>query len=388
MKDNHPTRLPLHPISALLGSTLLLTLPSAQLLTKYLGFAGSVVFLVIVMVSLAIVYRCVLVRFSPTDTQVLWLTTATFLVLLTLFLVLYPLANTNVPGKGSDRDEALNAATSELLQGRYPYYPKIYSGNPITPLPGSLLLAIPFVLLGNSAYQNFFWLFAFLLTMNVYLKDKRLALLSLWVLLAFSPVVLHEIVTGGDLLANSIYVPLFVIWMVRAASRHSTSRLGRISLATLLGIGMASRANFLLILPLVFSALVRAGGWQSAVRQMMITGLTFGLLTVPFYLHDPSGFSPLHTANQLSQFEAKLPYASAIIPAFASIVALGLSFHHTNGSAQGLARNCAVVLALPVLGVTILKSIMAGYPWLAWTSLGLSFLFFGAVALSPMSTQE
>jgi hypothetical protein len=57
-------------------------------------------------------------------------------------------------------------------------------------LPGALLLAVPFVLLGNSAHQNLFWLFAFLFSLNSYLKDRRLALLLLWVILALAPVVL------------------------------------------------------------------------------------------------------------------------------------------------------------------------------------------------------
>ena len=67
-------------------------------------------------------------------------------------------------GGGSDSDDALNLATRALLHGEYPYRIRTYLGSPATYLPGSLLLAVPFVLLGNAAYQDLFWLAAFLLS--------------------------------------------------------------------------------------------------------------------------------------------------------------------------------------------------------------------------------
>ena len=62
----------------------------------------------------------------------------TALLLLALFVVVYPRVNTTTPGRGSDRDEALNLAATELLDGRYAYYPATYLGNPISPLPGAI----------------------------------------------------------------------------------------------------------------------------------------------------------------------------------------------------------------------------------------------------------
>ena len=349
---------------------------------KYLGLAGVGVYIAIASLVLWFGYRYVLARFASTVTnrQVLWLTAATLVLLLAVFCVLYPLAKSHIFGKGSDRDEALNLATTELLKGRYPYYPKTYLGGPISPLPGSLVLAVPFVLLGNSAYQNFFWLFAFLFSMNSYLKDRRLALLLLWVILAVSPVVLHEFVTGGDLLANSIYVLLFVMWMVSAIPQPGFSGWGKFLLAVLLGVGLASRANFILILPLVFSALVQAAGWKSATQYCAITCLILGLMIVPFYLYDPHGFSPLHTADKLGQFQTILPFAALIVPLLTGILALILSLHLGNGNLPVLLRNCAIVLALPVLSGTVLQSIQTANLDFSFTGYGLFFLFFGAVA--------
>jgi hypothetical protein len=79
------------------------------------------------------------------------------LVVLAVTLFIYPKANIHTPMRGSDRDDALLDATSALLRGEFPYSRPTYLGNPITPLPGALLLAVPFVLAGNAALANALW---------------------------------------------------------------------------------------------------------------------------------------------------------------------------------------------------------------------------------------
>jgi len=386
MNQYAPPRLSPRLDLSFVGFALSLLIPSTAQIQKYFGVVGVAIYIAIASSALLIVCRYVFTRFASTvtDKQVLWLIAATFLILLAVFLVVYPLANSGIVGVGSDRDEALNSATTDLLKGRYPYYGKIYTGNRISPLPGSLVLAVPFVLLGNSAYQNFFWLFAFLISMNSYLKNRWAALLLLWVILALSPVVLQELVTGGDLLANSLYVLLSVLWMVSAICQPGFNSWGKSLLAVLLGVGLASRANFILLLPLVFSALIQSVGWKSATKYGAITCLTIGVMTVPFYLHDPQGFSPLHTANKLAQFQTILPFAGIILPLATGIIAIILSFHYTNGSLHVLLRNCAIVLAFPVLSGFILQSIAVQNLNFGFTGFGLAFLFFGTVAFWPM----
>ena len=374
------------PVGSLVGFALSLLIPSTAIIQKYLGIVGVVVYIAIASLVLLIGYRYIFTRFAlmVTDKQVLWLTAATFLFLLAVFFVVYPLANSGIFGKGSDRDEGLNIVTTEFLRGHYPYYALTYLGHHIDTLPGSWVLALPFVLLGNSAYQNLFWLFAFLFTMNSYLKNRRLALLLLWVIIALSPIVLHEYVTGGDFLANPIFVLLFVMWMVNVIPKDGFSGWGNSLLAVLLGVGLASRANFAMLLPLVFSALVQRAGWKSATKYVLITCMTLGLMTIPYYLYDPQGFSPLYMQNKASQFESVLPFAGILVPMVTGIIALILSLHHANGNMHVLLRNCAIVLAFPVLSGTILKSIMTGKPDFVFTGYGLSFLFFGAISFWPV----
>ena len=323
--------------------------------------------------------RIASVASSVTDRQVWALIGLTFLALLIAFAVVYPIANAGVVGGGSDADDALNLAVSELLQGRYPYYPETYLGNPISPLPGALFLSIPFVLLGNGAYQNFFWLLVFVLAMKSYLNNGRLALLLLWLILALSPAVPYQMMIGSDYTANTLYILLFMLWLLRAASEPDLPGWQKTLPAIFLGIGLSSRANFLLILPLVAAALVRIAGWRGAIRYMGITGVAFAAVTLPFYLYDPAAFSPLHTHRDLSQFNVILPYAGVVIPLVTGVIAGLLAiFRPANQDFNMLLKQCAIVLAFPVLCGIVLATIWFGRLELAFATFGTFFLYFGA----------
>lgn len=369
----------------LVGFALSVFIPSTAVVQKYLGSTGAGVYFTFASLTLWIGHRYVFTRFlsKVTKKQTLWLIAVTFLILVIGFSVVYPFANSGIVGGGSDRDEALNIAAMELLKGHYPYYLKTYLGNLVSPLPGALLLAIPFVLLGNSAYQNFFWLVAFFFAMKSYLKDVRLALLLQWVLIALSPVILNEFVTGGDLLSNSLYVLLFVMWIVSSPiSEPGHSIWKKIYPAILLGVGLSSRANFVLLLPLVFSFLLQGAGWKSAIKYIGITCVTFCMITIPFYVYDPQGFSPLHTVSKLSQFQSVIPFAGFAIPFATAIIALILSFQRMNHNV--FFRNCAIVQAFPVLCGILLSSVKTERLDLHFAGFGLIFLFFGAAAFWPM----
>lgn len=365
----------------LIGFILSLLIPSTAVVQKYFGIKGVVAYLVVASLIIIIGYKFAIskiVRFM-TDKRLLWLVVAVFLILLVLFIIIYPIANSGLLGRGSDRDEALNIATSELLKGHYPYYLKTYFGNPITPMPGSLVLAVPFVLIGNSAYQNLFWLFAFLFTINYLFKNKQYGFIVFFILLSLALCVMQEFVTGGDLLANSIYVLVFIAWAVIIISNKEKAFWIKIILAILLGISLSSRSNFILLMPLVFSAYVRKVGWKPAFMYMAITGLTLLLITVPFYLYDPQGFSPLHTYNKLNQFQDIMPNAGLIIPLISGVIGLGLSFAKNNNLST-LLTNCTIVLAVPVIFGIVLQSIMIGSVDFSFAGYGLPLVFFGSAA--------
>jgi len=367
------------------GFAMSLVLPSFGIVHKYGGIAGvtAYAFLSSLALMLFVGYRTAIAgyAFRLTDRKVKLLTAGTFFLLVIAFVVVYPMANSGVYGRGSDGDEALNLATTELLHGRYPYYPTTYLGNLISPLPGALVLAIPFVVLGNAAYQNLFWLVVFVVAMASYLKDLRSALLLFWVILALSPIVLYTFVIGSDYASNSLYVLLGILWMTTARSRPTPRRWDGVLPAILLGVGLSSRANFLLLLPLVLFARARIAGWGSALRLSLIVCTTVAAVTLPFYVYDPHGFSPLHTYNKLGQFDSVVPRAGIAIPLLTSILGLLLALRPTSKQdPSSWLGKCAIVLAFPVVCGIVLSTIKSGTLEPEFWSFGLFSLFFGAAS--------
>lgn len=175
------------------------------------------IYLVLAPTLLWVIYHCLSGKLLSliSERQSLYLATITVIALIVIFAFVYPKANTHVNGHGSDADDALNLAANELLRGRYPFYVETYLHNPIGIFPGALLLALPFILFGNSALQNLFWLAAFFFAASRSVSSWRLGLLLLWALLLFSPVVMQQVVTGTDDLANSIYVLLFMLLLAK-----------------------------------------------------------------------------------------------------------------------------------------------------------------------------
>ena len=367
----------------LVGLAVCLLFPALSKVQRYFGLTPVPAYICVVFIALLLARRYVWpwLMHRLTQQQVLWLAVVTVMALIGAFVVVYPIADSGIVGGGSDRDEALNIGVTELLHGRYPYHRHTVEGNPLSPLPGSLLLAIPFVLLGNSAYQNFLWVLLFFVAVRWHLRDGRPALLLLWTMLALSPIVLHEVVTGGDLLANTLWVFVFVLMVVRCVPSPTVSRGAKIAWAILLGIGLSSRLNFVLLLPLGFSMLVQHAGWQQAAKYTALTCLTFAVITLPFYLYDPQGFSPLHAYNKLARFESILPAAGLLIPAVTTLVAMALSWQRMAADCLVLLRNCAIVQAVPVVAAVVLSSLGSGhlnFDDFAWY--GLSFMVFGALA--------
>ena len=361
---------------AALGLALVLIGPSLGHVQKYTGTWGVLLYVLGVVAFWAWVPR-LLRRVDARVVPERWawgLALGTGIALLLLFFALYPLADSGIVGGGSDRDDALNLGAREILRGRCPYHVTTYLGNPLSPLPGGMLLALPFVVLGNSAYQNFFWLGVFFLLAQRLLRDVRQTLLLLWSLLVFSPVLLQQIVTGGDLPAQSIAVLTFLWLLLRAPRRWKPAA------AFLLGLGVAWRANVLFLAPLIFAFLRQQVGGRAALGLMGIAGGVAASVTLPFALHAPHGFAPFLMQNKLARFEAIVPHADLLIAVVTFGWAWALARSRVGADAGALLQCSAHVLALPILCGLILASLQAGELDLHLAEYGVSFLFFGALA--------
>lgn len=135
------------------------------------------------------------------------------------------------------------------------------------------MLASPFVRLGTNALQNLFRPL-FFLTVRAE-TNGRTALQLAWLVLVLGPVVLEEIVTGRGYGSNTIYVLLGLWWLVRTKHRDVA--------AITWGVALASRANFLFLVPLALGDLLntpagerRCGRCRAPVRRSRALGYRSG----------------------------------------------------------------------------------------------------------------
>lgn len=350
---------------------------------KYLGIAGVGTYWTAGLAILIVARWYLIPRFASRVTKA-WgwiLALGTLGCLFCLFWLIYPLADSGMFGGGGDSDDALNLGAQALLNHQYPYEPSTYLGAPVTYLPGSLLLAVPFVMLGNAAYQNMFWLALFLLAMRVHLKDIRQALFLFWTILLCAGV-LQLLLTGGELLASSIYVVLFVLFAMRSLMAEQL-RWGRWLAAVLLGVGLSSRANYLLLVPIIFSAVIQKRGWNETAGYAAAAIGSFLAVTLPFWLHDPQTFvvACLREQNFAALgLNSVLPHADLAVPLASLVFAVALSFRRLKNWDAQVLSHCAFAQAFPILLIVVLSSIEARGLNLTYAGYGVHFLFFGAVA--------
>lgn len=366
-----------------LGFVLCIALPSIGQVAKYAGPSVAVVYLVICFAFFVVVRVYVAPRVLPrvSDRQVAMLAVAALAAAVGVFTAVYPTADdpTSFRG-GSDADDALNLIVHELMQGRYPYHARTYLGNPVTPMPGAMFLAAPFVIIGNSAYQNFFWLCILFVVLKSYFSSGRSALAMMLLVLASSPIVQYAIVTGNDQLANSIYVLVAALLVMKTADSSAARPLTGMAACVFLGAALSSRFNYFYVLPAVFSALARTRGLKTAVGRTATALAALAAITMPFYLFDREGFSPLHTIGILSTMESAWSLAPPFVVAATGGIALAMAvFLRVDDRCVTPLGVIAVVQAFPVCCFVALAWLGGVSEPLRWMDYGISFLFFGAV---------
>lgn len=303
------------------------------------------------------------------------------------YLFIHPMIDTagfHLAGKSfgsSDGDDAIDVALTEFLGGKYPYYAKTFLGSPITPMPGALLMAFPFYCVGDSAVQNVFWLGIFFVAVAVYYRSLPVAGIVACLLFFLSPNVLYHVLQGGDYITNSIYLATFSALLLETARRRAPCWQS-VLWAMLLGVGLSSRLNFILILPAIFFALVKATSRRTACVLSAIVLVCYGAVTLPFYAYDPQGFSPLHTSNKLS-LTGSFGWAPIVIPLFGGILTLGLASRRNAPELPVFMRDVFLVQAFMIVAACVLASISSKSLNLEYPHFGVLFMFFGVFAFGP-----
>ncbi len=219
----------------------------------------------------------------------------------------------------------------------------------------------------------------FILAMNLYLKDIRQVLVLFWITL-LCPRILQSLVTGAEVLASSIYMVLFTLFAMESFLAERKNWFRWVA-AVLLGIGLSSRANYLLLVPVIFSATIQQVGWKEAAGYAAVAGGAFLAVTLPFWLHDPQTFWVACVMEQNSAaavLNPILPHADLALPLASTVFALGLSLRRLSKRSTELLACCALTQAFPVLAMFLLSG-ARGFD-LGYTNYGMHFLFFGALA--------
>lgn len=369
-----------------LGLAIFLLVTSFDSVLKYFGVKGLVLYFVIGTGLLLLGYRFLIPAFhnSISEKYAIYLAVLAFLFLISLVAYVYPIANSGRFGGGGDIDDAMIIGATEIIHGHYPYYKQTYLGGLLSPMPGTILLSVPFVFLNLLPYQNIFWLSALFLAVRSNLKSGVYALSLLLTILLFSPTFYQVLVTGSDHISNSIYVIIGMWFMVRAVTDPASSIWQRLWPTVLLGVGLSSRSNFLLLMPLLFSVLAQNAGWKDALKYVALALAVFLTVTGPFWIYDPAGFSPLVVQSiKINSFESILPYSGIIIPATAVTLSLALSWMKMGKDCAVFFRNAAIVQLFVLLFTSILFAVKSGEftLFMGTAGYGLFTLFFGVLGI-------
>ena len=159
------------------------------------------------------------------------------------FAVLYPRSLHPLPGKGSDREDALRVELYAATHRNFPYDARTFLHHPPTPLPGAMWLAAPFYAIGRVALQNLFWagLFGLFLVRFFARQATAAAFAFLFVLTALEN--LNDFDVGGDYLVNVFYMTIAMALFAQA-TKPFTNVWRTVGTVCLLGVALSSRAVY------------------------------------------------------------------------------------------------------------------------------------------------
>ncbi len=318
-------------------------------------------------------------RAGLSDCRAITAGVVTLAALAVLFTLAYPRADRQTETAGSDRDDAADVGAQLLLDGKYPYDGRTYLGQPVSQLPGGLVLAAPFVALGRSAYAAFFWLPMLVLVLRSRFREWRTPLLLALLALFAAPGLLREVVTGGDLVANGIAV-LCATLLVLSSRRPIPSAL----IALLLGAVVSWRLSFVFALPALFVALFRLHGSRKVLTTAALALASFTAITLPFALHE-GRFWPLESSNHLQRFDGVVPGGGTTVALATGLAVAAAALVPQRWSETRFLWHAAGSQVALVLSVVVLESVrdatldfsplIPGY--------GLLALFFALAAARP-----
>lgn len=297
-------------------------------------------------------------------------------------LVAIPMTRSGALPLGTKRAFTLTAAVDEVASGRNPY--KVLVSNtvhrptvpgewkqglvaggglhypePVSVLPGLILLAAPFVwLFGYSGYQNALWMVVLVLLARRSTRTPQLGLYTVAVLFAAMPNLSREFLNGSDFFANTV----MVLAAIAATERVQGRALRRAALiGAVVGLLLATRIACLPLLGVLGCWLWRREGLQAAVAFLTPAGLVAAGLVLPFVIVDPEWFSPLHVRDRMVWVDAFLPGASFAVQVL-TIASVAIACAATYHRPELLKAASAAMLAAPNVVMVLFGLFFAGTP--------------------------
>jgi hypothetical protein len=294
------------------------------------------------------------------------------------FAAIYPRLDVHDPGHGSDRDDDADIAVLAAAHGGYPYRPRTYLDNAITHLPGSLVVAAPFVAVGGSALEN-----VAVLPLAAWLLARKTRSAEATVLVvgiaAASLGVWHEFLTGGNSLAEWAIISVAAVWFAQSARQGWTTAALAFALNTRTNAWSAA------------GAAVGSAGRRSVARALRVGALIAAVqfaLVAPFLIGGLHRFTPVTGGSgKFAHLDALFPHASTAVPVIAALagtvaaitVARLAVLNITAATLAGIAAS-----QLVQFGVLIACSLAAGHPEWArnWSSYLTLAVLPGACAIA------
>jgi hypothetical protein len=311
-----------------------------------------------------------------------------------LYMIVFPRALEKIDMQKNDGYDALHVSSSQLLHGHFPYHVRDFEGNPISPMPGALILALPFLVLGRESLQNLFWLGVFIWFTTRYFRFRVTAFAFLLVTVIANAHTLPNILDGADYPINWMYICVSVYLFFSAIDQDSNWKF--IASGILLGVALSSRPTYgLTIGPLLIAYLTQRIGLISAIRRIALPlGVTLAV-TLPFYLYDPAHFAPFHVTDHLGFLPVWLqgPLLIVLLVVAVATACSGFLIRLTLPRfflLAGLAS--AVILVTPALMMTVFasseKMMLLGYSDAAGCFLSLWAFCAFEDRFAPASTRQ
>ena len=345
-----------------------------------------------VVVGYAVATGLAMLLLVPTATEALhrappWvlpaLVVACLAALVTVFVVGVPVSANHVLGVGSDRADALDVACSELAAGRYPYAATTYLQNPITPLPGALLLAAPFrFLLGSAAWQNVAWTALLLPVLNGgwRLRPGPTVLWALTVVYGFE--VWREFLIGDDLVTGAVPALAAVAWTLRAARPGPDGSVRVLTAAAVaLGVTTCTRPHLALVVVIVAVAVGLHAGRRRGLLVGGVAAAVWAVLITPFLLGGLARFSPLHVAAKVTA-QRGLSVGIVVIALGAALLLAAVLWRLRPASAEAVGWCCAAVMFAPSVLSLARALAETGAVWSADLTLGAGAVPYAVWALA------